>query len=221
MLLITYMIEEILKNFYDYATNPNSELNNYKYSDIECEYNINDGNEVCNRDPTPILEILTKTQKLQFKYKFKILFESSAFRIRKTNYNFSMDEPNYPNYIITDLLEKKLQPYISITDGSNGHALVLQSWGIKYDKNGKQTHKNFTVFCYKNTWNSEYKMCYGDIKFLLCKNNTTKIKFFCLDYDLKIIKEKNIYLYNQIMNRRKLFFDTVNSRYEEEEMKYI
>jgi hypothetical protein len=219
---IPSIIKGILEKFYDYSTNPNSELNNYKYSDIECEYNINDGNEVCNLDPTPILKDLKDTpQELQFKSKFKILYDITAFKFNATLYNFSMDEPNYPNYIITDLLEKKLQPYIGFSTNNFGHAVVLQSWGIKYNKYRKKEDSTLTVFCYKNTWNNEYKMCYDDIKLFCDKININKIVFICLDYKLEIIKKENEDLYNEIMKRRHLFFDTVYNIYKEEGMKNL
>ena len=67
------MINIILNEFYKYATNNTSQIENYKYSDIKCEYMINLKNEKCNLDPRIILDDLKENAVLQFKKNFKIL----------------------------------------------------------------------------------------------------------------------------------------------------
>jgi hypothetical protein len=223
--LIPSIINKILKTFDDYineSEDPNSDLDNYKYSDIKCEYKINGSNELCNISNEPILKDLKQDQLSQFKSKFKILYKiKDALTIRKCIYNYNINEPNYPNYMIRDLLKKKLQPCICFNYSIGGHVVVLQSWGIEYDEKGKKDESKLTVFCYKNTWQEEYKKCYDDINLLSDDTNTNPILFFCLDYNFEIIKNNDKKLGKEIKTRRKEYYDTVSSMYKEEEIKYL
>jgi hypothetical protein len=225
--IIPDIINKILKTFDDYINgniyhNSYSDLYNYKYSDIKCKYKINGSNELCNISHEPILKGLKENQLSQFKSKFKILYNmKDALPIRNCIYNFSMDKENYPNYMIRDLLKKKLQPYLCYYYMDGSHAVVLRSWGVEYDEDGNKNESNLSVFCYRNTWAEEDKRCYNNINSLYDNTNKPQIFVYCLDYNLEIIKKNNEELYDEIIKRRDEYYDTISSKYIYEEINYL
>jgi hypothetical protein len=209
-------INTILKKLYEYSKDdPSSDLDNYKYSDIPCNFLEN---KVCENNDTKILGDVPQTEIDKFKERFRKIYESGeskAFQVKQYIYEIDAENPNYPTSGIVKLLEKKLQPYF-VAQCIN-HAMVLTSWGMNYDNkdlNGNiiPTDADDHIFGYTNTWVTEYKNNSGDLrelckKIVRVKNQSRMMYFICLDYDETLIKSLDFK--DEIMDRREQFFKTV------------
>jgi hypothetical protein len=214
-------INAILKKLYEYSKDdPSSDLDNYKYSDIPCNFLEN---KVCSNNNAKILGDVPLKELDKFKERFRKIYESGepgepgAFQVKQYSYEIHPTNPNYPTSGIVKLLEKRLQPYFSAR--CLEHAMVLTSWGMNYDNkdlNGNiiPTEADDNIFGYTNTWNIEYKNNSDDIRELCKKNirvNQNRMMYFiCLDYDET--KIKSLDFKDEIMDRRTQFFKTVKDK---------
>ena len=143
-------INAILKKFKEYSTDPNSDLNNYRYSEIPCNFLENN---VCllhdDYDDDIILHDVPKKERDKFKERFIKIY--GAFQVKQYMYEIHSTYPNYPTDGVVKLLDKRLQPYFGAD--CIRHAMVLTSWGMYYGKDSNnQINVDDNVFGYTNTW---------------------------------------------------------------------
>jgi hypothetical protein len=102
-------INAILKKFYEYSKDdPSSDLDNYRYSDIPCNFLENN---VCllhddDDDDDIIIKDVSHTAITKFKERFRKIYESKAFQVKQYMYEIDPTYPNCPTSSIVKLLKK-------------------------------------------------------------------------------------------------------------------
>lgn len=194
-------------NFFKYLKDKNNrtEIENYKYTDIPCEFLMN---KTCSTVNELIMKNFSLQQKNDFFNKLYFFLDNNLLYSRLQSYVYSMEGDNIPSRKIYSWLCKKLHP-IMIFDCIT-HAVVLNSWGIWYNKtNNNQKIINPNIVTYTNTWKDQYKVAIPNIRNACLSMGETDntIQFICIDFKLNKIKKLNHPLYNKIINRQKQLFD--------------